>query len=279
MAAAACARHLRLKLDPRAWRGQLGNWSGSGTGSSVDFQDHRPYVPGDDPRHIDWAAYARSGQTIMKLYREEVSPRVDLVADASPSMRLTPAKQRVTEALLHFCLESATTLGASTRLYLLAGSRVERIDPARTRAPDWTPFAVPANTHAPDLSRVPFRGGSLRLFISDLLYTLPPAEVLAPLPARDGSAMIFRPYDPREARPDWRDNMELVDCERRVSRRQRVDAALLRRYREAYDRHMEAWRDHAIRYGLRLARVSTATPLAEGLCAEPLHSGLVETWG
>lgn len=277
--AAACARHLRLKLDPHAWRGPLGNWGGRGTGSSVDFQDHRPYVPGDDPRHIDWAAYARSGQTIMKLYREEVSPRVDLLIDTSPSMSLTPAKRHLTQTLLHFCVESALGLGASLRLHLLDGPRVETIDPARTRAPDWTlPAASPGGSHAPDPSRVPLRGGSLRIYLSDLLYTLPPPDLLAPLRAHDGSLMLFCPADPREARPDWRHNMELIDCEQRTTRRQRVDPALLRRYREAYARHLQAWCDAATRYGVRLARLSSETPLAAALGAEPLHAGLVETW-
>ncbi|MEJ6642028.1 MAG: DUF58 domain-containing protein [Akkermansiaceae bacterium] len=39
-------------------------------GSALYFQDHRAYSPGDDPRHINWQAYARTGQYTMKLYRE-----------------------------------------------------------------------------------------------------------------------------------------------------------------------------------------------------------------
>ena len=50
-------------------------FSGSGTGSSLDFQDHRAYSPGDDPRHINWQAYARTGSYTMKLFREEVRPQ------------------------------------------------------------------------------------------------------------------------------------------------------------------------------------------------------------
>lgn len=36
-----------------------GNGPGQSTGSSIDFHDHRSCLPGDDPRHIDWAASAR----------------------------------------------------------------------------------------------------------------------------------------------------------------------------------------------------------------------------
>ena len=70
-----------------------GNVPGTGAGSSVDFQDHRAYVPGDDPRHIDWLAYARSGHYTMKLYREEVRPYLDVALDFSGSMFLDEAKK------------------------------------------------------------------------------------------------------------------------------------------------------------------------------------------
>src|SRR5438445_12089783 len=82
----AVAQRLRLPFRTRTWRGMSGNWLGAGIGSSIDFQDHRPYMPGDDPRYIDWQAYARTGHYTMKLYREEVSPQVDLALDISASM-------------------------------------------------------------------------------------------------------------------------------------------------------------------------------------------------
>ena len=76
----------RLPLRQRVWRGGSGDFMGRGTGSSLDFQDHRAYAPGDDPRHINWQAYARTGQYSMKLFREEVRPLIDIVLDVSPSM-------------------------------------------------------------------------------------------------------------------------------------------------------------------------------------------------
>ena len=50
-------------------------------GSALYFQDHRAYSPGDDPRHINWQAYARTGQYTMKLYREEFRPVVHLTSN------------------------------------------------------------------------------------------------------------------------------------------------------------------------------------------------------
>ena len=90
--ALAAAGRLRLPLRSKAWQGQAGEFAGSGTGSSLDFQDHRAYSPGDDPRHINWQAYARTGNYTMKLFREEVRPVVDLILDASESMFFDPGK-------------------------------------------------------------------------------------------------------------------------------------------------------------------------------------------
>src|SRR5690606_30466315 len=107
------ARQLRLPLSGRLWRGQSGNWSGAGAGSSIDFQDHRTYLPGDDPRYINWQAYARTGNYSMKLYREEVSPNIDIVLDASGSMFFDPAKRERSWELLYFCRESALQSGSA----------------------------------------------------------------------------------------------------------------------------------------------------------------------
>ena len=85
---------LRLALPRTPMRGRAGERLGSGTGSSLEFQDYRPYVPGDDLRHVDWSAYARSGLLAIRLYREEVAPRVDLVLDVSRSMSVTELKLR-----------------------------------------------------------------------------------------------------------------------------------------------------------------------------------------
>ena len=40
-------------------------------------------MPGDDLRHVDWAAYARSDSLNIRLYREEVAPRLDLLIDVA----------------------------------------------------------------------------------------------------------------------------------------------------------------------------------------------------
>jgi len=55
-------------------------------GLSVEFAGHRPYLPGDDIRHLDWKVYARSDRYDIRLYEEETRLRATLIVDYSGSM-------------------------------------------------------------------------------------------------------------------------------------------------------------------------------------------------
>ncbi|MGL4420734.1 MAG: DUF58 domain-containing protein, partial [Gemmataceae bacterium] len=56
-------------------------------GFSVEFVQHREYVPGDDIRHIDWKSYARSERYTIKQYEQETNFLGHLLVDTSNSMR------------------------------------------------------------------------------------------------------------------------------------------------------------------------------------------------
>lgn len=55
-------------------------------GFSVEFTEHREYAPGDDIRHLDWVAYARSDRYYVKQYQQETNLRCHILLDASGSM-------------------------------------------------------------------------------------------------------------------------------------------------------------------------------------------------
>ena len=62
-------------------------------GQSVEFADHRNYVPGDDFRYLDWNLYGRLDKLFLKLYEEERELPVRIFLDASESMTFgTPRK-------------------------------------------------------------------------------------------------------------------------------------------------------------------------------------------
>src|SRR4051812_36424052 len=56
-------------------------------GFSVEFAEHREYVPGDELRHLDWKVYSRSDRYYVKLYEQETNLRTTIVIDTSGSMR------------------------------------------------------------------------------------------------------------------------------------------------------------------------------------------------
>ncbi|MFQ5461658.1 MAG: DUF58 domain-containing protein [Phycisphaerae bacterium] len=68
-------------------------------GFSVEFANHRAYVPGDDIRHIDWRVYAKADRFFIKEYEEETNMRVNLVVDGSGSMAYPahPGTDRMTK--------------------------------------------------------------------------------------------------------------------------------------------------------------------------------------
>jgi uncharacterized protein (DUF58 family) len=55
-------------------------------GISVEFAQHRPYVQGDDIRHVDWKVYGRSEKIYLKQYLQETNLNLICVVDASESM-------------------------------------------------------------------------------------------------------------------------------------------------------------------------------------------------
>src|SRR5579884_4166622 len=55
-------------------------------GFSQEFAEYRPYVPGDDPRFVDWNVFARTERTYLKRYVGETNTQLVLLFDSSASM-------------------------------------------------------------------------------------------------------------------------------------------------------------------------------------------------
>jgi len=281
--AVSAAARLRLPLRSRVWRGQAGEFNGSGTGSSLDFQDHRAYSPGDDPRHINWQAYARTGNYTMKLFREEVRPVVDVIMDVSESMFYQEIKALRSAALFYFIVESCNSSGASLNIHLTRGNTVSRVDPLTIRSHTWLENARSlTNTdpsQPPDLTRLELRANAIRVFISDLLFPADPELYYRHLGQRHGSIIVFSPYLEAEARPDWAGNYEFIDSERNTRHPHRIEAATLLRYREAYQNHFAMWKAAATRHQAAFARIAADEDFATALHREAVPARALETAG
>ena len=85
----AVARISRLDLRARhIVEGFLsGNHRSPYFGQSVEFLQHRAYVPGDDLRHVDWKVWAKQDRYYVKQFEEDTNLRCTLLVDVSGSMR------------------------------------------------------------------------------------------------------------------------------------------------------------------------------------------------
>jgi uncharacterized protein (DUF58 family) len=279
--ALAAAARLRLPLRSRSWQGQAGEFAGSGTGSSLDFQDHRAYSPGDDPRHINWQAYARTGSYTMKLFREEVRPVVDLILDASDSMFFEERKAMRSAELFYLITESCAAAGASLSVHVVRGDSAAPLDPASLRTHRWheTALALPSAdaAAAPNLATVPLRANAIRVFLSDLLFPGDPEPLLRHLGQRHGSIVIFSPWLESEARPDWSGNYEFIDSERRTRHAHRIEPVTLRRYLESYAHHFSLWKNAARRHQAACARIPAEEELIPALFREAVPARALES--
>jgi uncharacterized protein (DUF58 family) len=61
-------------------------------GFSVEFAQHRSYVPGDDIKHLDWKVLGRSDRYYIKQYEEETNVRALMLLDTSESMKYRSPK-------------------------------------------------------------------------------------------------------------------------------------------------------------------------------------------
>ncbi|MHC4661357.1 MAG: DUF58 domain-containing protein [Planctomycetota bacterium] len=78
-------------------------------GFSVEFAEYRKYVPGDDLKHFDWKAYAKSERHYIKQYQEETNLRAYIVLDSSKSMDFKSDQAKLTKFEYSCYLASALT--------------------------------------------------------------------------------------------------------------------------------------------------------------------------
>ncbi len=136
ISAELCARLDRIDLlSRRVFAGRIqGERRSKRRGQSVEFEDYRSYVPGDDLRHVDWNVFARLERFFIKIFQEEEDLALHLVIDASASMDAgTPNKltlaQRLAMCLGYIGLVNNDRVTVS----VLDGREVRRIGPMRAR--------------------------------------------------------------------------------------------------------------------------------------------------
>jgi uncharacterized protein (DUF58 family) len=132
-------RRLPLRLRKVLGGGTEGLHPSRTKGAGLAFVENRPYVPGDDPRALNWPLTARTGEPIVKVFESSRELILWLVVDPSPSMFLGDPVSPVRWAL-ELCGAAWAAAGAGRdRLGLLvpgdARTPALRLAPRRGRTP------------------------------------------------------------------------------------------------------------------------------------------------
>ena len=108
--------HLRFAVDGVVDGAYTGLHKSRRRGGGLVFAEHRAYRPGDDPRTIDWRAFARSDHHRVKRFEHEAQLRAILALDISGSMAY--GGTNLTDTKVGF---AATLLGATAEVLLRQG--------------------------------------------------------------------------------------------------------------------------------------------------------------
>lgn len=206
------AEGYRLGAADAPLRGAAGDRLGRGTGASLEFQDRRSYVPGDDPRQLDWAAFARTDQLLVRLHREEVQPRLELLVDDSRSMAVEERKAHLAVDLAALLLSAARGSGFELRL-VAVGDRPELCEPERFEARGLELDGVLPLERGLEAARGLLRPGCLRILISDFLSPHEAPRVVRSLAAQAGGLILLQVLAEEDARPPEGAALRLTDSE------------------------------------------------------------------
>lgn len=269
-----------LSLPRVAPTGLTGAQMGHRPGSSLEFMDHRDYQPGDDLRRIDWSAYARTDRLTVKLYREEVSPHLDVLLDGSRSMNLeNTAKLQATLGLTALFTTAAENAGFSRRLYQ-TNSGCREVAGGHLSCEAWHGLSFDS-TQSPSqaITRNPptLRRRGVRVFISDLLWMGDPMQILGPLSHGATLLVIAQVLAEVDANPPTHGNIRLTDSETGQTRDLFIDAAAQQLYRRNLAQHQQLWRQACHSVGARLVTFTAETLVRDWNVEDLLQTGVLRT--
>ncbi len=285
-------RPFRLELPRRAFlHGLYGERFGSGSGGSLEFQDYREYRPGDDLRRLDWSAYARSDRLTVRLFRNEVQSRVDILCDFSASM-LVPSdggKEKAALYLAGLLAEASFRASASVSLWAFGcdGTTEQRRSgggggTGASGKGGWE-RCFPYSPSLPDFVFPDFGGGwgtpldgmekaagafsvnSLRIVISDFLWEESPETILRRLGDSAGGLILLAVLSEEEMNPSLSGAVALTDAEDFTRISPPMELVIGPEERTAYlkrlENHLHLWEDAARSRGAfwRLLRLSPDT--------------------
>lgn len=259
---ARLAPGLTLALPRMPHRGQVGEVRASSAGSSLELHDFRNYQPGDDLRQVDWNAVARTGELILRVRQDEVSPRVEVLVDASRSMALSPGKEARAREVALLAVEVGGLQGLTPTL-LTSSARPERAQGPVCRSALRAATFDGKDDLVAALGRMPpLRPCGLRVVVSDFLFEADLAGMVARL-ARGASALFLaQVLDAEDLEPSGGEGARLVDAESGAALEELLTEDVLAAYARRFAEHQRALRAAAVRARATLMTLPSPEPLS-----------------
>jgi uncharacterized protein (DUF58 family) len=282
--------HVRLQMSKRFAGTLRAERRSRRMGSSLEFADYRNYVPGDDPRRIDWNIYGRIERLMMKLYEEEEELDVGVLIDCSASMHWRGSDashspkfllaRQLAAALAYFALHGLdhvalwffdSTLRAESGHYRGIPAfhdvlRFLRADPSGRET---------------DLSSSLERFGrgrrrrGLAIVLSDCLDPSGYERGLSALVGRHFAVHLVHLMDPGECDPSHSGDLLLRDCESAQELAVTASPTLRRLYREEVDRFRGGLKSWCARHNAGYSFVSADAAFDEIILRDFRRDGLV----
>ncbi len=240
-------------------------------GPSVEFRDHRRYVPGDELRYVDWNVYARFGVPFVKEFAAEEAVHVGVVVDASESMSFGgkfEAARTIAAALSYISLvnldsltlyrmgEKLETVRASLRGRHPVMELLEAIDGLTPggRTDFRASFRDPL---------VRLRGRSILFIVTDFYDREGYPDAIRSLRAQKFDVNLIHVVAPDEIEPKLDGRYVRVDLESGARRKFEVTPELLTRYREAWWKFASGVDRFALEHEIACVRLKSDSPLEE----------------
>lgn len=253
-------------------------------GASVEFAEHREYVPGDDLRHLDWRILGRTDRFYIKRYEEETNLTLTLVLDVSESMAYAGAGQ--VQKFRYAAMVAATLAYLVLRrrdaaALALTDDKLESFVPPAT-----SPSHLLAITDAIEKAKLTNKSDA-GLVLRDLAHKLPPRSIVAvisdlfadpdkilagvrQLRTRRQDVIVFQVLDRDEIEFPF-DRMLRFDGLEGLGSLVADPKALRQAYREVFGEHQARLKKGCLANGADFQVLATDTPLDVALTTYLAH--------
>jgi uncharacterized protein (DUF58 family) len=270
LSAQSFSTRIRLKHESRMSAQRSGDRRGFGVGGALEFHDFRSYQPGDDLRHIDWNAAARTGEYIVRSREATVAPLLEVWLDSSSSMGIDNVKPlRALELAALLCLTGAAS-GFRVRFGFLGDADEKAVAEAQwLRALSRCRFD--ARLTSRNLSATRLERCGVRIVVSDFLFDGEAADAVALLSQHCHHLVLVELLSPADRAPTAFGATELTDCESGERLELEVDGRTVDDYLRRLSLHRAQWSSAALQRGATWHSVDSADTLPQML-ASALHS-------